>query len=463
MPTLDGTLSRSVTLKLVTIGALILVLLIPTFMIEGLINDRASLAYEAKSEIMRSWGQPQLVAGPVLLIPWQRSTTLPDGKTHVQSGVIAHLPVDVAMKAAVDTETRYRGLYTVPVFSTQLDVSARFNPPDALALGLSPEHLALDRARLVMGLSDPRTLRSAPVLNVGDAQRAFSAGGRLLDPAIPTIEVAMAELPAGTINDTFSVKTRLTFAGTDQLSFAPVGDSQRVEIDADWPDPSFSGHYLPGERDIDETGFRASWAVTSLGRGYPGTTNNAAGLFAQMDAASFGVTLKPKLNTYDRARRAIHYAVLAITLTFACFFLLDILGRIGLHTVQYVLVGSANCLFFLLLLSLAEHVAFDLAYLISAVASVVMIGGYSASVLRARWRAGLCAAALAALYGFVYMTLGAQTYALLVGSLGLWLVLAAVMYLTRRVDWRAATALPSEVADTLLGASGDNLPPGERV
>ncbi len=257
--------------------------------------------------------------------------------------------------------------------------------------------------------------------------------------------LAMIDAPADALQldvlkASFSVQTELKFAGSNRLSVVPVGDSQHVAVNANWPDPSFTGRYLPRERTISSDGFDALWDITSLGRGFGVTTVDAARLTEPMRMSAFGVNLKPGLSTYDKARRALRYAILAITLTFACFFLFDVLGALRLHAVQYLLVGFANCLFFLLLISLAEHIGFAGGYAISAAASALLIGGYSAVVLQARWRAALCTGALAATYGFIYMTLGAQTYALLVGSLGLWFVLAAVMYLTRHVDWRTASS-----------------------
>ncbi|MFK7886121.1 MAG: cell envelope integrity protein CreD [Gammaproteobacteria bacterium] len=433
-------LGRSVGLKLAMIGFLVLVLLLPTAMIEGVVRERAALEHEARGNIMQAFGHAQTLSGPILRIPYRQPKIAANGKRFEKTGAIYHLPRNATFKTNVDTQERYRGLYTIPVFETSVAIEAQFDPVALSELNLDDATIEFDRAQLVIGLSDPRTLRSTPIATVNNLDLTFGPGKRLHADIGPTIDVALRDTGFTDATKTLSVITQLEFAGTDRLQFLPVGDTQSVFMNANWPDPSFAGHYLPSTRNISDAGFDAQWHVTSLGRLYPGTWVDDDVTAPNLHQSAFGTHFKPALNTYDRARRAVHYAVLAIVLTFACFFLFDVLNALRLHPFQYLLVGFANCLFFLLLLSLAEHIGFALAYAISAIASIGLIGGYSVTVLGAAKRALLCCAVLAALYGFVYMTLRAQSYALLAGSLGLWCVLAAVMYLTRRVDWRAAAA-----------------------
>ncbi|MEO1575042.1 MAG: cell envelope integrity protein CreD [Pseudomonadota bacterium] len=457
------TFDRSVTIKLGLIGLIVLVLLIPALMIADVIYDRAQLADEARSDIMHSWGRNQTLTGPILLVPWQRTVYGPDRKPAIVSGTLAHMPTRASVVLEVNNEVRYRGLYTVPVYTARAGLDADFDPIDLSALGLPDAELMFDRARIAVGLSDLRTLREAPVLHANNEAASFGPGVFQDATGLRMIDVAASALGLDPARQTFTVQTELDFAGTDQLDVVPVGDNQRVSMTAQWPDPSFTGQYLPGQRTVSESGFDASWAVTSLGRGFGSTLMDTGGLVHTLHTASLGVTFKPRLNTYDRARRAVRYAALAIALTFACFFLFDVLGALGLHAVQYLLIGCANCLFFLLLISLAEHVGFATAYGLSSVASISLIAGYSAAVLGAAWRAGLCALALGATYGFIYMTLGAQTYALLAGSLGLWGVLAGVMYLTRHVDWRSTMAGPAQDGAGTVHRSADGLATSQRV
>lgn len=450
MSHLLGALSRSLSLKLVTIGILVLVLLMPAAMIEGVIRERAALEYDARADIKQAFGHAQIVSGPILRIPYRAPKIAPNGKAYELTGTIYHLPRNVTLDTTVTTQERYRGLYTIPVFETNLTLAAQFDPVAVGELNLDGAIIDFDRARLVIALSDPRTLRATPQALIGQHDLTFKPGKRLDADLGPTIEIALRAADWDHTASTLGISTKLNFAGTDRLSFLPIGDTQSLSMQANWPDPSFVGHYLPTDREISDSGFQATWQTTSLGRPFPATWIDDEITATDLHHAAFGAQFKAPLNTYDRSRRAVHYAVLAIVLTFACFFLFDVLNALNLHPFQYLLVGFANCMFFLLLLSLAEHLGFSLAYALSTLASIGLIGGYSSAVLGASRRAALCCAILAALYGFVYMTLRAQSYALLAGSLGLWCVLAAVMYLTRRVDWRAAAAQPPSTAQEMV-------------
>ena len=450
MSHLLGALSRSLSLKLVTIGFLVLVLLMPTAMIEGVVRERAALEHEARVDIMQAFGHAQIVSGPILRIPYRQSRVAPNGKAFELVGSIYHLPRNVTLATEVTTQEPYRGLYTIPVFETDVTIDAQFDPVSIGELNLDGATIDYDRARLVIALSDPRTLRATPHALIGEHDLTFKPGKRLDADLGPTIEIPLRAAEWDHSTSTLGFSTRLNFAGTDFLSFLPLGDTQNLTMQANWPDPSFFGHYLPSNRNISDSGFEATWQTTSLGRPFPATWIDDEVTAANLREATFGAQFKAPLNTYDRSRRAVHYAVLAIVLTFACFFLFDVLNALNLHPFQYLLVGFANCMFFLLLLSLAEHLGFSIAYALSTLASIGLIGGYSSAVLGATRRAALCCAILAALYGFVFMTLRAQSYALLAGSLGLWCVLAAVMYLTRRVDWRAAATQPPSSAQEIV-------------
>ena len=207
---------------------------------------------------------------------------------------------------------------------------------------------------------------------------------------------------------------------------------------SNWSSPSFTGRRLPGEREVRDDGFDASWQASSLGRALPSVWIDTHSALGDVSGGAFGVRLIQTVGLYQLMHRAIRYAVLFIGLTFVTYFLMEIVGKLRLHPLQYLLVGLANTLFYMLLLALSEHIGFDLAYTISAMASAALISGYSAAILERRTRAALVALVLAGLYLFLYLTLKAETFALLAGSTGLWVVLAAVMYLTRRINWYAS-------------------------
>ncbi len=202
-----------------------------------------------------------------------------------------------------------------------------------------------------------------------------------------------------------------------------------------WPSPGFIGSYLPETREISDKGFTASWRISSLGRSYPSRWTSTETHLANAEQSAFGVNLFVPIGLYQLTTRATKYAILFIGLTFVGYFLFEVMAGLRLHPLQYLLVGFANTLFYLLLLSLAEHIGFGLAYLTSTLASAGLITGYSISVLGTRTRALLMMAILAILYSFLYLILSAESYAMLAGSIGLWATLGLIMYLTRRINW----------------------------
>jgi inner membrane protein len=215
----------------------------------------------------------------------------------------------------------------------------------------------------------------------------------------------------------------------------PLADSTSVSIHSTWDSPSFIGGHLPETRDVRADGFDATWRISNLGRDLPSRWTSESYQYQQAERSSFGVGLFVPVGMYQLADRATKYAVLIIGLTFVGYFLFEVISRLHLHPLQYLLVGFANTLFYLLLLSFSEHIGFGWAYLVSSVASTMLIGGYSGSILGSRRRAVVIVGMLAGLYGFLYLTLNAENYALLAGSLGLWVILGLVMYLTRGIDW----------------------------
>jgi inner membrane protein len=227
----------------------------------------------------------------------------------------------------------------------------------------------------------------------------------------------------------------LDVAGGESLHVLPLGDTTSITMRSPWPSPSFTGRYLPHHREVGDDGFVAEWTLSGLGRPLPaawmdGTLDASIGT-----ASAVGVEMYSPVDLYQKTLRATKYALLFIGLSFVAYFLFETMGRLQLHPMQYLLVGFANALFYLLLLSLAEHTGFGMAYVLSAGASVVLIAGYSRSVLGGARAAGIMTALLTGLYLFLYLVLQAEDYAMLAGALGLWIILASIMFLTRRIDW----------------------------
>ncbi len=435
LPSFAERLRESVSLKMAVVGFLTLLLLIPVAMLSELVSERSELRATAAADIMRGWGGPQLVAGPVLMIP-ARVASSDANSRRVTDTRLNVLPAVLDVDATLDSEVLYRGIHEVPVYRARLRVTGTLRIPDAAAAGPSLDELFRGNAFVALALSDAGATRAAPVLRIAGREIPFEAAGAL-QPGWPPHMIARVGdiVAAAEPGAELPFEIDLDFAGGESLYMLPLGDTTNVTIRSAWPSPSFTGRYLPHEREVGDDGFLATWKLSGLGRPLPsvwldGTVDTSIGT-----ESAVGVELFSPVDLYQKTLRATKYAVLFIGLSFVAYFLFETMGRLRLHPMQYLLIGFANALFYLLLLSLAEHIGFGAAYLASAAASVVLVAGYSRSVLRDTRRAGVMAAMLAGLYLFLYLVLQAEDYAMLAGAVGLWIILGSIMYLTRHVDW----------------------------
>lgn len=432
MPSTLSNVRNSVSAKAVFIAILILVLLIPVAMIKGVINDRTWVSDQARSDVMRSWGGEQLVAAPLLIVPYTRTLLNSRGEKFERTYHAVVLPASLDLAVKMRPDKRYRGIHEVTVYSAVIDIGGSFQKPTPEQLPDHAERILWEQAFVAVGIRDARAISKAPQLSIGDGIFKFAARGTTYD-GLPAQIVARSGDPFENGEARFGMQLHLN--GTGSLKFLPLGDTTTVTMSSSWPSPSFVGAYLPETREIGEQGFAARWQVSSLGRSMPSVWEEGALDANLASQAEFGVELFVPIGLYQLSLRATKYAILFIGLSFVAYFLFEVIAGLRLHPLQYLLVGFANSLFYLLLLSLAEHTGFAVAYLASALASTALISAYSASVLGQRTRALLMTLVLGILYSFLYMTLKAENYAMLTGSIGLWVILALVMYLTRKVDW----------------------------
>ena len=432
-------LGASVTVKLLFIGFLVLLLLIPMGMIESVIYERNHLYFTAKQDIMNAWGREQTIGGPVLTLPYRVAYTDDKGIERVRQSLAHFLPEHVNIRGQLDTETRYRSIYQVPVYTADLKLSGRFAPPDIARLGINPQDVDWDEAYLSVAISDARGVKNRMSLRSSMGDGTFEPGGVKVRGFDPQVVVPIAGLGKTAEPSEFQFTFDLKLSGTEKLAFLPVGDRTEVLLTSPWPSPSFVGAYLPERRDIDAKGFSAEWKVLHLGRNYPGEWIDGKVPAKHIANSAFGVNLFVPVSTYQKSTRAAKYAILFIGLSFLAYFMFEVFGNLRLHPFQYLLVGFANCLFYLLLLSLSEHTGFGLAYAVSAAASTALVVGYSVSILEKRSHVLTMLALLAGLYTFLYVTLRAEQYAMLIGAVALFTILATIMYLTRRLDWYRVT------------------------
>jgi inner membrane protein len=429
-------LQRSVTGKVLFIGTLVLVLLIPLGMIEGLVYERGDRYLTAQADIANAWGGHQTVGGPILVLPF-RFTRLGAPEPPTLSDVLYVLPESLEIRGDVEVGERQRGIYSVPVFTGRLRVTGSFPVPN-LQGDYAAVELLWSQAEIVVPLANPRALHEPLVLVSGETRVPFQAGSERVGGFGPQLVGRVplgGDAPSAPIDFAFDLVTGFS----ETLRFLPLGDATHVSIASSWASPSFFG-LLPSERTVEATGFTAEWRVLDLARGYPSSWRRSDGARWDVGASVFGATLLTPVGIHEATLRAAKYGVLVIGLTFAVYFLFEVFAALRLHTLQYLLIGLANCVFYLLLLALAEHVGFGTAYAVSAIASGGLVTSYSAAVLASVRRAAPVGALLGGLYAYLYTALRAEDLALLIGAIGSFAALAAVMYLTRRTDWFALTA-----------------------
>ena len=442
VPALRRSLRDSVLFKLIVIGFLMLALLIPLSMVSGLIAERQARHEQTANEVANSWGLQQTLTGPVLRVPYVVRNKDDKGKEMIVAQLDAmFLPEDLRVDGRIAPERRSRGIFEVAVYRAHLSWKGSFRRPDFKAWGIAERDIVWQEAELMFGVPDMRGLRRGVRMTWAGQRLDLVPGGAAEGMWTRGLRTPVPGLGGGAADRLFPFAFDLVLDGSRSLQFLPMGRQTTVKLTAPWPDPSFVGAYLPESRKITQSGFEATWSVPYFGRSYPQQwlLGNAEKVAPQdaLNASAFGVDLFLPVDAYQKTERSLKYGVLFLLLTFLTFFLYEVFNPFSLHPLQYLLVGSALCLFYLLLLSISEHAPFGLAYMVASAATVALIGGYSAAILRGKLRALGTAAALAALYGYLYVLLQLEDYALLLGSVGLFAILTLVMYVTRRIDWYA--------------------------
>ncbi|WP_026977820.1 cell envelope integrity protein CreD [Flavobacterium tegetincola] len=431
---------QTTTAKIIMVGLLALFLLIPLSYVQSLITERANRKQNVVTEVTESWGTDVHIYGPILKVPYKIyiTTTLLNPTNNKQeistTQSIDHayfFPEKADFKTTIQKDSSLkRGLYNVVVFSTDINVQGAFSKPNFKKLQIDEANVMWDQASILVKTTNLKSSKGDLNLKVGDTTLTFESRANS-DKYFDNLE---SEVFAVKDLENLPFKFQMKYNGSNSVKFTPVGKSTTVSIDSDWQNPSFEGIFSANtkSKSITENGFHADWTVSQVNRPF---SQEYTETLPQLDEYLFGVKLIETVDQYQQNERASKYGFLMIGLTFLIFFLIQTISKISIHIFQYGMIGLALVLFYTLLISITEHSTFSIAYATATFAVIAMLFLYTLSILKSMKFSLFIGLALASLYTFIYVIIQLENYALLVGSIGLFLILGIVMYFSRKIDW----------------------------
>ncbi len=440
-------------IKGLIIGLLVLLLLIPTFYVQNLIQEREARQKEAIAEVSSKWASRQNITGPVVVIPYWEETGDTTKKVRTKH-FASFLPDNLNVSSVVSPQEKHRGIYKVMLYTSKNDISASFKEINPQKLNIPKENFLWNEAFIKMYVSDTKGLNeelivkwnNRPVTLAPQTEADVAASGGLSAPL---------NLTSAEDFKNVKVSASVDLSGSEQLLFTPVGKTTTVNLQSTWPHPSFTGNILPQTSNIRNNGFSATWKSLAHKRNFPqqwkdraylvddhdlrkgnyATTTTAEYNGADITTAAFGTDLFVPVSGYQKTMRSIKYAVLCILLTFAAFFIIETTQKKSVHPFQYGLIGLALILFYTLLLSFSEYVGFNVSYIIASIATIGLIAWFVKGILTSAKLTSVLAIVLLLMYTYIFTILQLQDYALLLGSVGLFITLGVIMSFTKRMQW----------------------------
>jgi inner membrane protein len=441
-------LKESVMIKLFSIGFLILLLLIPSAWIQSLMEERQGRAAEVVAEISSKWSGSQTMMGPILVIPftkiekvkrWEKEKLIEEVTEHTQRAYF--LPDQLLLESNIKPQVRHRGIFDAVVYDASISLTATFASPDFTRWSIPDNQIHWKDASLVTGISDMRGISDNPVIRSTTqtfvAEPINNIGVNMREPVdtmddpVQGVSTLLGWTSRADVFDTISMTIQLK--GSERLFFVPVGRTTEVKMAGDWASPSFDGSLLPAQDPIitDQT-FSAHWKILSFNRPF---AQQWVDQDQHLGGSSFGVRLDLPADQYQKSIRTAKYGKLIIILAFTALFLVEIGSKVRIHPFQYILIGIALIIYYTLLLSISEQFGFDTAYAIASTATITLIGLYALSFLTKRSLVIIFTLLMILFYVFIFVIVQAQDYSLLIGSIGLFLIVAAVMYFSRKIKW----------------------------
>jgi inner membrane protein len=431
----------SITAQLLIMGALTLLLMFPLSLIKDLITEREIRQNEVVHELNDKWGNDILLYGPILKVPYKTYQETVQFNTETQETVKKKVseinyayffPKTLDINADVATTSKKRNIFETTVFTADIATSGSFDTPDFSMKSIPDEDIVWDKATLLIQTNNLKGLKSEVTLNLNGKNYNFETQSNGMN-AFDTLEssfLALEDVPTSTSR---AFNFQLMYNGSKSIRFIPIGKITNVQMASNWKHPKHSGSFITQSKRVrDDGGFEATWKLLHTNRSF---SQQYFKMLPNLTEFAFGTNFIILADEYQQSQRAAKYGFLVIGLTFLVFFLIQMLSKISIHPFQYLMIGIALVMFYTLLISISEHSSFLYAYLIAGIAVIVMITLYSKSILK-YWKFPLfIGITLTALYSFIYVIIQLENYALLVGSIGLFLILGVVMYVSRKIDW----------------------------
>jgi inner membrane protein len=415
-------------LKVGFVFLLIFFLMIPMYWIQGLIAEREYLQKNVEFEVANSWGQEQLIRGPILCIPFEE-TTLINGKPYTDNHLFFLTPDDLSIQANANSETRTKGIFNTVVFTSDNTITGSFNM-ETIPKPTNIRYRYSD-AVMITGITDQTAITNKIETKWNDLVSKTLPGTKHTGFGNAGFHCST---PINPEQEKFSFSQQFTARGSTAISFLPSGKNSDIDIKSNWNSPSFTGRNLPQQREITDKGFVAHWDASEYNRPFADYWRDDEYKF-DSNTGVFGVKLYQSADFYQKNMRSAKYAFLVITLSFMVFFFYEMLLKIKIHPIQYIMIGLSLAIFYALLISFTEHFGFNQAYLISAIAVIALIAFYAYAIIRKTKLIVLLTGLFGMLYAYIFVLLQLEDYALLAGSIGLFVILAAVMTMSRKVNW----------------------------
>src|SRR5262245_55371812 len=446
-----GRVLRSPAFKFLLILLLIIVLIVPLFLVYGLIWERETRAQGVRREVGQLWGPEQKILGPLLVVPYTvRIETVQGDKRveQIQERRAVFTPEALDVSGRADAKTLRRSIFDVPVYAARLKLSGRFGMPRIADVAAEVVAVRWRDAAFVLGLSGVSGLKETAALKIGGATEIAFA------PSVgfPSTHMSGIHAKLGVTGSTppdadqppqpFAFTVDLALNGSVSLTIAPVARETRTSLSSDWPHPSFSGAFLPNDRRVTAAGFTAAWKVPHLARSVPDAWSLTDEGLERLQPYAFGVVMIDPVDFYSLVNRAAKYGIMFAALAFMAVFCLELTSWRHLHPVQYLFTGISLVFFYVLLLSLAEHLGFTQAYLVASIATGAMLAMYVGAAMSSVVTGMIMLSVFAATYVMLFLILQLEDYALLAGAILGFLALTSIMFATVRVDWSGGSSRP---------------------